>query len=211
MRWVSFLRCGPSCLRTVLVVCGLTFLAGCSLLTATPDASAPRLSRAALTDFSLEGRFSLRQDGKSYAGRLSWQHADANNDLVLSSPFGQGLAEIVTRQEGARLTTGDGRVYEAADAETLTDEVLGYPLPLRQLTDWVRARVGEDGVTVLDAFARPKQSRHLDWRIEYAYGDDDPAALPNLVLVERDGGFELRLRIDAWSRQVGKMDEKGSR
>ena len=208
----------PGSLRAVFAVCWLVVLSGCSLMAVSPETSGDRLSRESLTDFSLEGRFSLRQDGKSYAGRLSWQHAGANNDLVLSSPFGQGLAEILTREAGARLTTSDGQVYSAPDAESLTDQVLGYPLPLLQLTDWVRARVSsptqsapsdQTHMTVLDAFARPKFTRQGGWRIEYDYEDDDPAALPNLVQVERDGGFELRLRIDQWSKP-GNSFEKGN-
>lgn len=196
--------------RLLLAMSCAAFLGGCSMMAVSPDVAGVRLSRAALGDFSIEGRFSLRQDGKSYSGRLSWQHAGVNNDLVLSSPFGQGMAEIVTRAEGARLTTSNGQVHTAPDAELLTDQVLGYPLPLLQLTDWVRARVDATGLTILDVHARPVQARHAGWRIEYTYPDNDPDALPELVEIERDGGFELRLRIDAWGGQAITAPERGN-
>jgi hypothetical protein len=50
-----------------------------------------------------------------------------------------------------------------------------------------------------DALGRPLRLRHEDWRIDYAYDDDDPLALPVSVFAERSGTFELRLRIDEWS------------
>ena len=197
----------------------LTLLGACSLLPIEPT---PTLAatRQTLTDFSLVGRFALRQDDKNYSGRISWQHAGRNDDLLLSSPFGQGIAEIVSDENGARLTASDGRTYAAPDAETLTRQVLGYPLPLPRLTDWVRRRFdvsGDEGsadIVNLDQQGRPRQARHESWRVDYAYDDDDPVALPAAIFVEKLGGFELRLRIDEWnelSSSVGSAGPKEER
>ena len=171
-------------------------LAGCASL---PTSSVAVPPRDALGAFSLEGRFSLRHEDKNYSGRLSWRHEGENNTLLLASPFGQGLAEITTGASGARLTTSDGKSYEAADAETLTKQVLGYPLPLVQLTDWVRGRSTSAGVAELDGFGRPLRLRHEGWSINYGYDGDDPQAPPNRIFAERAGGLELRLRIDEWT------------
>ena len=115
----------------------LLLVAGCTSLAPAPVPPPPR---DALTAFSLEGRFSLYNDAKSYSGRLDWTYRPTASELLLSSPFGQGLAEIVSDADGARLTGSDGRTHTAADAETLTQEVLGYPLPLTRLADWIRGR-----------------------------------------------------------------------
>lgn len=170
-------------------------LGACATQPAPPGAVA--LQRDGLSDFSLEGRFSLRHENKNYSGRLSWRHAGANNELLLSSPFGQGMAEIVTSASGARLTLSEGKTYTAVDAETLTRQVLGYPLPLALLTDWVRAGAS-DGVLEFDGYRRPLRLRHQDWRVDYEYASDDPQALPSRIFAEAAGGLELRLRIDQW-------------
>ena len=172
------------------------FLGGCASL---PVSSVSVPPRNALAAFSLEGRFSLRHEDKNYSGRLSWRHDGENNTLLLASPFGQGLAEITTGANSARLTTSDGKSYEAADAETLTTRVLGYPLPLAQLTDWVRGRNTTAGVAELDGFGRPLRLRHEGWNIDYGYDGDDPLAPPSRVFAERAGGLEVRLRIDEWT------------
>jgi len=173
------------------------FNSGCASLSPSPTSAPP--AREALDAFALEGRFSLRHENKNYSGKMSWRHQGADNTLLLSSPVGQGMAEITTRENGAQLTTSDGKLYTAADAETLTRQVLGYPLPLVQLTDWVRGRDDAPGLAERDAFGRPLRLSHQDWRIEYGYEGDDPAAAPSRIFAERTGGLELRLKIDEWT------------
>jgi outer membrane lipoprotein LolB len=171
----------------------IALLAGC----ATPPPTGP--ARRALEDFLLEGRFSLRQDEQNHAGRLRWRHAAEEDKLLLSSPFGQGIAGIAATAGQATLTLSDGRVFAAPDVSSLTESALGYRLPLERLSDWVRARVADAEIAERDALGRPLRLRFDDWRIEYAYDGDDPAALPASVFAKGPGIFELRLRIDAWS------------
>jgi outer membrane lipoprotein LolB len=190
--------------RTLGLILGLLLIGGCASLPSSPSTAPPR---DALLAFTLEARFSLRHEDKSYSGRLSWRHDGMNNELLLSSPFGQGMAEIVTSESGARLTGSDGKVYVASDAETLTRQVLGYPLPLDKLTDWVRGWGAAAGISERDALGRPLRLRHEDWLIDYGYASDDPQAPPDRIFAERAGGFVLRLRIDEWnSASPGKRE-----
>lgn len=190
--------------RSLGLILGVLLLGGCANLPSSPSTAPPR---DALLAFTLEARFSLRHQDKSYSGRLSWRHDGMNNELLLSSPFGQGMAEIVTSESGARLTGSDGRVHEASDAETLTRQVLGYPLPLDQLTDWVRGWGAAAGISERDALGRPLRLRHEDWLIDYGYASDDAQAPPDRIFAERTGGFELRLRIDEWNSTLpGKRE-----
>ncbi len=149
-----------------------------------------------MENFSLEGRFSLNQKGSNYSGRLSWQHAGANDALVLSSPFGQGMAEITTDSSGARLVTSDGKTYTAPDTTTLTEQVLGYALPLVQLIDWILAR---GSVVERDPYERPRRIRHESWQINYEYEGQGALELPNRVFAEHADGLNFRLRIDEWT------------
>ena len=176
---------------------GVLLLAGCAAQRVAPDSASP--TRDALSAFSIEGRFSLHQEDKNYSGRLSWRHQGANNALMLSSPFGQGIAEIATGESGAQLTTSDGKKYSAVDAETLTTQVLGYPLPLARLTDWVRGRGAPSAASEVDTLGRLRHLRHDDWRIDFDYASDDPQAPPSALFARRGDGLELRLRIDEWT------------
>ena len=183
-------------LRAAGLLCA-ALLAGCAGMPPAAGPASP--SRQALESFLLEGRFSLRQEAQNHAGRLNWRHTAAGDELLLASPFGQGIAEIVATPGQATLTTSDGRTFAASDVPSLTEQVLGYRLPLQRLADWVRGNAAGAEVLARDAQGRPLQLRHEDWRIEYGYDGDDPAALPVRLFAERSGAFELRLRIDGWS------------
>lgn len=188
--------------RACLAVLGAILLVGCATpLVAPRDAAGP--ARDTLDAFAIEGRFTLRQPQTSYSGRLSWRHAGATaaggegDEVLLASPFGQGIAQISASAAGAQLVTSDGKVYAASDSEQLTRDVLGYPLPLAQLADWLRGRGGGDFTR--DAAGRPLRLLNADWRIDYEYDSDDAQALPARLFAQRADGVELRLRIDEWS------------
>jgi outer membrane lipoprotein LolB len=171
----------------------------CAALLAGCVTAPPGPARSALEDFRLEGRFSLRQGEQNHSGRLSWRHTARDDELLLASPFGQGLAEIVATPGQARLVLSDGQSFTASDAPSLTESVLGYRLPLTLLTGWIRGRVAGAGTVERDALGRPLRLRCADWNVEYAYDGDDPEALPASLFAERIGAFELRLRVDEWS------------
>jgi outer membrane lipoprotein LolB len=179
----------------------IVLLAGCAAMSPPTTPTSP--ARDALEAFQLEGRFSLRQDEQNHSGRLSWRHTARDDQLLLASPFGQGLAEIAAAPGQARLALSDGRVFAAADVPSLTESVLGYRLPLALLTGWIRGRAAGSEAIERDALGRPLRLRHEDWNVEYAYDGDDPEALPASLFAERIGAFELRLRIDEWSTLAG--------
>ena len=149
---------GNSCLRSLFGVLGALSLSACASFL-SPAAEPLLAQRDGLQDFALEARFSLRHEEKSYTGHLSWRHAGSRDNLLLASPFGQGMAEIAGDASGVRLTTSDGKTYTAADAETLTHQALGFPLPLKNLVDWVRGRSSGGEPEALDAFGRPLRVR----------------------------------------------------
>ena len=183
--------------RRLVVVLATLGLSACANFFA-PDGVGLPTQGDVPDDFSLEARFSLRHEEKNFTGRLSWHHAGSRDDLLLASPFGQGLARIVGDANGVLLTAGDGKTYAAADVSTLTQQVLGFPLPLDKLLEWVRGRRSGSESDVLDALGRPLHLREAEWNISYEYDSDDPQALPGRLFIEREGVFELRLRIDEW-------------
>jgi outer membrane biogenesis lipoprotein LolB/tetratricopeptide (TPR) repeat protein len=137
--------------------------------------------------------------GQNHAGRIDWQHDGDATTLLLSSPFGQGMAEIVSDATGARLTTQRRqRAQTASSADELLQSVLGYPISLASCSTGCVAAIRTAAQLARDALGRPLQPAHEDWRIAYEYDSDDPQALPGRLFVEREGGFVLRLRIDEW-------------
>lgn len=166
-------------------------LAACTTLPVSTGLPA----REAIRDFAIEARFALTQDQQRHAGRLSWQHADQRDALTVASPFGQTMAEILVVPGKARLETSDRQIHEAADAASLTRDVLGYALPIAALADWLLGRGGE---VVRDEAGRPAYLSAAGWEIRYEYDEPGASALPARLQATRVGGPDIRLRIEEW-------------
>lgn len=174
-------------LLRVLAVVAALLGAGCAELPRTPDDG---------FEFELTARFVARYRDEAASGILAWRHRAGRDDVLLSSPFGQGLARIARDGEAVTLVAGDDKRYTAADAETLTEEVLGFRLPLRGLADWVRARPSTDAPAAAE-YAQDGRLLSLEqhgWRIEYSNYE---GARPTRLKLSYPG-LELRLAISEW-------------
>jgi outer membrane lipoprotein LolB len=147
-------------------------------------------------EFQLAGRLAARYDGESFTGNVTWSHARQGDEMLISSPLGQGVARIVRNAEGVILRTAEPREYRAHDAETLTQKVLGFRLPLLGLGDWVRARPSPDSpaVTQYNDNGTLKLLEQRGWRIEYL---EYEGARPRLMRLAYPG-IELRFAVTEW-------------
>lgn len=183
----------------------LTLCAGLLLSACASAPKAPLPARDQMRDFALEARFALRvsppgQAVQSSGGRLSWEHRNGNNHLLISNPLGFALAEIDTTPTLSRLRTADGQTRESPDADALIEEVTGQRLPVTLLPAWLLGR-NSGNSSLKDAAKRPARHQEAGWLVEYAYADDNPDALPARLTLSRDGEIELRLRIEEWKEQ----------
>ena len=173
----------------VLAAAALGALAACAEL--------PFLQPTAGLEFQLSGRIAVRYDDQGSSGNIGWRHRAVGDEMLITSPLGQGVARI-ERQGGLVTVTGsDGRVYRAHDAESLTEQVLGFRGPLAGLSAWVRAKPAPGPAQeTRDVRGRLSELEQDGWRIYYlAYGEG--SGLPaRLRLVYP--GLELRLAIDEW-------------
>lgn len=146
--------------------------------------------------FELTGRIAARQGEESFSGNLTWRHAGSVDELLLTSPLGQGIARIVRERGSVVLTTAEPREYRAPDAESLTEETLGFRLPLAGLADWVRGRPAARGAHRQETFpdGRLRLLEQSGWRIEYL---DYQGGLPSRLRLTYPG-VDLRLAISSW-------------
>lgn len=113
--------------------------AACSTLPPAPSA-----------ERSYSGRFSMAvtpsaggEARSAWSGRFSLVVGTRSLVLDLVSPLGATLARIETDPDGARLlvpSAGGIRTEHGADAQDLALQVLGWPLPVNGLSDWIEGR-----------------------------------------------------------------------
>lgn len=149
------------------------------------------------TQFELLGRIAVRYGDDASAGRIDWRHGASGDEVLITSALGQAVARIVRSGDRVTLEAADGSVHEAADAETLTGQVLGFRLPLEGLAEWVRGREGKaPAVAQRDAAGRLTRLQQSGWTIAYEAWTED-GRLPTRLKLSYPG-IELRLAVAEW-------------
>ena len=148
-------------------------------------------------EFELAGRIATRYRQEAASGNVAWRHGRDSDELLITSPVGSSIARVVRTGSQVILTTADQREHRANDAEILTEQVLGFRLPLAGLSDWVRARPkdGTPAAVVRGQDGRLASLEQNGWRVEYQEFRAD--GLPVRIRLTYPG-IELRLAIHEW-------------
>ena len=163
-------------------------LAGC--------AQAPLRPPEGPLEFQVLGRIAARYGNDGFTGNVDWRHAKSGDDMLISTPLGQGVARIVREGEAVQLTTANGREYRAPDAETLTERVLGFRVPLEGLADWIRGEPSPGTASQKQTLPDGRLSalQQGDWRVQYL---DYDGGRPRLMQLNYPG-IQLRFAISEW-------------
>ncbi len=172
-------------------------LAGCATL--EPERAVPPLAQPLLTSFQIAGRISVRHGTEGFSGNLTWRHVNAEDEFVILTPFGQGVARIIKNASGVSLEMPDQAIVHAQDAESLTLSTFGFVLPLSGLPHWVQARpIGPEGELRHNPDGTLDQLSEQGWQIDYfAYRAVGALQLPGKVFME-NLDVKLRLIVDEW-------------
>ncbi|HEY9210523.1 MAG TPA: lipoprotein insertase outer membrane protein LolB [Methylotenera sp.] len=195
----------------VLCFLGLmSVFAGCVSVPATktePSTTAQALRAqhlqqlASIQQFSIQGRIGVQTNGKGFSGSLQWQHNNAEDIIDLYSPLGSQVASIKKTADQVTLTDSSGKSFSAADAETLTQQTLGWKLPLTGLSDW---SIGRPTQSPIQSSSWNEQGllTNLDqdgWKIEYDnYAQQDAYMLPGKIFLKSDK-LNLKLLVEKWN------------
>ncbi|MCL2020805.1 MAG: outer membrane lipoprotein LolB [Betaproteobacteria bacterium] len=151
--------------------------------------------------FTLDARFSLTLASErgadtpgQFFGRLFWRHEAGRDEWLLSDPFGQGIARLVSQPDGGFMLEQGGK-EEFIGNEALEDKV-GFLLPLAELAAWARARTGPGAIVEYDASGRLKRARESGWLLTYRYANDADR-LPSQLEASLEE-FRLKLAIERW-------------
>ncbi len=142
----------------------------------------------------------MKYKDQSSSGSLRWQHEPDRDNITLLSPLGQTVTQITRDANGVTLIDQAHKVHRAANAEILTQDMLGWRLPLSGLSYWV---VGQPAPSLPyhadhDAQQHPTQLMQDGWRVNYsAWQTVDGQGLPRKMTLQRDD-LEIRLVMDQW-------------
>ena len=174
----------------------LALAAGCA---STPPTVPADVVISLSASWTLQGRIGIQADEQSLSGQIHWQHRAETDEVLMTSPLGQGVARIVRDADGVLLEVPNQPSQRAPDAESLTREALGYALPVSGLVWWVQASPDPDRAfeATRDAAGRLTQLKQNGWVIDYLQYAADMPARPRKLVVAREG-LEIRLVADSW-------------
>jgi outer membrane lipoprotein LolB len=170
----------------------LSLLAACATVVAPPDRS-------------FAGRFAATatrgEQRESVSGRFNLEVRGHRQTLDLATPLGTTLARIDVEPGQARATGAQMQELRGPDADDLTEQLLGWRLPVGGLADWLEGRPAPGRVARIERDAgRVVLIEQDGWTIRLSEASD-PGARPRRLLFERPAGpgtpaVSLRLILD---------------
>jgi len=180
--------------RRLTLLAFVAALAGCATSTAN-------LSTASVGDYrdtiDLSGKLSVnyQKDGRqeSITGNFNWEQRPGAIDVALMSPLGQTVATINVTPTAATLVQG-GQERTASDIDSLTQETLGWPLPVSGLRDWLQGyALDAQGQRFRASPANYSVTTKDGWRLRFVEWQDAsaPQPVPRLIQAERSASGDI--------------------
>jgi outer membrane lipoprotein LolB len=131
-------------------------------------------------------------DGKGSVGQFDWAHRLNDDLLSVNSPLGTTVARLQRDPAGVSLQA-DGKTWQATDVESLTQDVLGWTLPLGNLVWWIRGLPAPMPLISLP--------RTAVWPSRA--GPSVSSAMPTYLPLSQAGGHAARQTYRACCRKTG--------
>ena len=147
----------------------------------------------------MNGRISVKYNGSRDTAGLRWTHQAQTDEILLLTPLGQTAARVYSDPRQTTLDNGDQH-YQADDAESLMQQVLGWYLPLNRLHHWLLG-MPEQGVPA--QIERNDNGQiavlHQDgWDVRYvSYVSEKGDSLPKRMQLNHKD-LQVQLLIDEW-------------
>lgn len=144
----------------------------------------------------------LKQDGQQehLTGRYTWTQRPGRIDVALNSPVST-VAEISVTPESATLTQANRAPRTAKDIDALTQQTLGWSLPVTGLRDWLQGYATDaQGRRFAASPANNNVFTRDGWRLRFVdwQAGANGAPMPKTISAERGAtaaSGELSLRI----------------
>ena len=174
----------------------VSLLSGCAelaFLTRDPQSewSDRQAALSSISHWEARGRVGLRLSDDSSTANLRWRQMEADFDILLSGPLGQGVGRLEGRPGAVLYRSAKGETVRAASAEALMNEQLGWQLPVSGLRYWL---TGQPTPTSpidrleIDDQGRLSRLKQLGWEVEYLrYDETRHPEMPTSVRLTRPG------------------------
>ncbi|MCC6068865.1 lipoprotein insertase outer membrane protein LolB [Ferrovum sp. PN-J185] len=186
--------------QNYLIIWVVLILAGCATHNAFEVAQDQVDGVGAIHQVSFMGRLVVADNDHSDSGSIEWRGDFVQQQVVLLSPLGTTVAELTHRPDQTQLSLSSDRVVSASNVEEVTNQMLGYPLPLDGMPWWILGLTWPDtaGEITHDKEGRVLTVKQDDWLISYGQWQNiNGQWLPKRISLTQ-GGIKIRIIVDRW-------------
>lgn len=196
-----------------LILCTITMvLVGCS---SVPEQEASyhvnwqqhQQDLTKLDAFKVTGKIGYQDPSHRQSLNFILTHASNYDELKLLTFFGQTVMTLQMLPSGSMITTSDGKVSTAPQANQLINELTGFSIPVSQLPDWIKGLPTDaDRTTLNDSNTLESLEKNLgnqNWRLNYlTYSAQmtpvkNDLMLPSQLFLQQDK-TKIKIVISKW-------------
>ena len=175
-------------LKRLLITAIVLSLNACSFLLPPKQVTPQWLTQAQYHRlFNSEGRLSVNMNGKGYSAHFSWQKQNATEVLAVSTPLGSTVGQICQDRRGLIAVAGK-ETYTASSVTELSQQLMGFDLPLEYLSYWAQGVIVPDQAHHIDKEGRLQQ---MGWQISRTALAADPSKSRRVELTRKDMAIKI--------------------
>lgn len=183
-----------------LIGLGCLFVAGCTSFHAPQSNTVWREARD-WAQFEASGRMGVKVNERGYSASFDWLRENGVETFDVNTPLGNTVGQLCHDVQGYLAVDNNGRRYEAATAEELSQQLLGYHLPIEHLATWAN---GEWVKNEPHEIAPDGSLKQLGWQIMRAV--DEQGQPESLMLQNKQ--LTLKLVFQNSQRQEGLPEKQ---
>lgn len=161
-------------------------LGACSTI---PQKPAEWREQGALQDFDADGRLAVKVNGRGSYANFDWRYQNGVQTIDVNTPLGNTVGQLCQDGQGVLAVEGNGKVFTAATPQELSEQLLGYNLPVQYLNIWA---AGQWVKGVPHEITSEGKLRQFDWVISRQLNAE---GTPRILLLE-SSKLTLRLVFD---------------
>lgn len=183
-----------------LIGLGFWFVAGCTSFHA-PKSNTVWREAHEWAQFEASGRMGVKVNERGYSASFDWLRENGVETFDVNTPLGNTVGQLCHDVQGYLAVDSHGKRYEAATAEELSQQLLGYHLPIEHLATWAN---GEWVKNEPYDIAPDGSLKQLGWQIMRAVNEQGQ---PESLMLQNKQ-LTLKLVFQNSQRQEGQPEKQ---
>ncbi len=199
--------------RQVVCACVFLLVSGCATVEPPPvvtlDDAAVRAQQRErerrldeLASWAFVGKVRVSGNERPINADIRWIERGQSSEITLSGPGGFSASTLSVSPGRVVLKRANGDVISAATPDELIAKLVGWPMPLSLMNDWVLGLPGPAAVLSRDAQAQLESAQFRKWSGSFSrYKQVDGLALPHRIDVT-DGHLSVSVQPKRWTLEL---------